>query len=174
MPLNIVRHEALHLYGTQPATQGSRDAVEALLDVQFSLETAVERARRATGLTNHEFHIIRYLMQSGADERPMGPRDLGVMLELSAPSVTKMVERLVQAGMLTREPHPTDRRAHYLRVTAAAAAKVNESYAVFHDALVSAVDALNDRDQDRLVETLDAIRAGLPAPRADETDTVTV
>jgi DNA-binding MarR family transcriptional regulator len=167
MPLDIVRHEAVHVYGNQPATQQSRDAVEALLALNFSIESAVERARRASGLTDNEFHIIRYLMQSETDGRPMGPGDLGVMLEVAGPSVTKVVERLVRAGLLTREPHPTDRRSHHLRATPAAVAMVNDSYAAFHDSLVRAVDALDDDRKADLVRTMEDILASLPTPRSD-------
>lgn len=47
-----------------------------------------------------------------------GPRELASRLGVEPPTVTKMLGRLEQAGLVVREPSPCDRRAVVVRLTA--------------------------------------------------------
>ena len=156
MPLNVVRRESEHLYSRSPRTESGLHAVEALLALQRAETIELENARRAAHLTRSEFQALRYLLQAQRDQRPMGPKDLVIMLDLSPAAVTKVVDRLVYLGDLQRTAHPHDRRAIYLTPTAAGEAKINAAYSHFHQALVDVVDSLDD-------ETNNALRDGLLA-----------
>ena len=83
-------------------------------------------------------------------------------------SVTKIVDGLVQKGLLSRTAHPTDRRAQVLAPTAQAAEKIDASYARFHAAVVDVLEQLPDADNavlaDSLTKIVDALAAGTPAP----------
>ena len=142
MPLNVVRREQEHLYSRGPVNDSARAPIDALLRLNRLGEISIERVRRATGLSDHEFHAIRYLLQGQRDGRDLGPKDLIVMLGLSSASVTKIVDRLVELRQLERAPHPTDRRAWVLVPTKDAATKITDAYETFHRSLVEALDAL--------------------------------
>ncbi|PCN48864.1 MarR family transcriptional regulator [Curtobacterium sp. 'Ferrero'] len=171
MPLTVVRREHNHLYARAPRSAAARTAVDAILRLQHAEEQQVEAARVDTGLSKNESLALRYLLQASRDERPMGPKDLAVMLAVSNASVTKVVDALVEKGDLVRDAHPTDRRQQVLQPTEQAAAKIDASYAAFHQAVVDVFDGLSDADNAvvsrALTAVVDALAEGTPTP-ADE------
>lgn len=171
MPLNVVRREGEHLYAAEPVNQSARGPVEGILRLLRAERDCVEQIRTATGLSDNEFHAIRYLLQAQRDGRDMGPKDLIVMLGLSSASVTKLVDRLEELGQLEREPHRTDRRAWVLIPTPEAAHKIESSYRPFHEAVVDAMDALSpaeaqvvDRALNEVIARLESAELKLTAP----------
>lgn len=168
MPLNVVRRESEHLYGRTPQTEAGLRAVEALLAIQRAEAAELENARRSTNLTRSEFQALRYLLQAQRDQRPMGPKDLVIMLDLSPAAVTKVVDRLVDLGDLQRTAHPRDRRAIYLTPTEAGEAKINAAYAHFHRTLVDVVDALDENTNNALHDGLLAVVEELGRSRSAE------
>jgi DNA-binding MarR family transcriptional regulator len=157
MPLNVVRRESEHLYGRTPQTDAGLRAVEALLAIQRAETAELENARRSANLTRSEFQALRYLLQAQRDQRPMGPKDLVIMLDLSPAAVTKVVDHLVDLGDLQRTAHPHDRRAVYLTPTEAGEAKINAAYRHFHNALVDVVDSLDEATNNALHDGLLAV-----------------
>jgi DNA-binding MarR family transcriptional regulator len=157
VPLTVVRRESEHLYSRLPKTEAGLRAVEALLALQRAETIELENARRAAHLTRSEFQALRYLLQAQRDERPMGPKDLVIMLDLSPAAVTKVVDRLVALGDLQRTAHPRDRRAIYLTPTEAGAAKINAAYAPFHQTLVDVIDGLDEATNNALHDGLHAV-----------------
>ena len=157
VPLNVVRRESEHLYGRAPQTDAGLRAIEALLALQRAEAIELENARRSANLTRSEFQALRYLLQAQRDQRPMGPKDLVIMLDLSPAGVTKVVDRLVELGDLQRTAHPSDRRAIYLTPTEAGEAKITAAYAHFHQTLVDVVDALDTATNNALHDGLLAV-----------------
>lgn len=168
MPLTVVRREHMHLYAREPRSRSAKVAVDALLRLQHAEEQQLEQARSESGLTKNEFLAVRYMLQAHRDGRPMGPKDLAVMLNVSNASVTKIVDGLVAKGDFVRAPHPTDRRAQVLKPTVQAAKKIDASYARFHEAVVEVMDHLSDEDNDVLTRCLaqitEALAEGRPVP----------
>jgi len=62
---------------------------------------------RRVGIALADLDALEYLERDG----PLSQRELGERLRLSSGAVTFLVDRLERAGLLRREPHPTDRRA---------------------------------------------------------------
>lgn len=60
---------------------------------------------------------IRALAFLSSTEGDSTPKQVAEFLELSTGATTSLVDRLVGAGTLVREPHPTDRRSVILRLT---------------------------------------------------------
>ncbi|WIB32947.1 MarR family transcriptional regulator [Curtobacterium flaccumfaciens pv. flaccumfaciens] len=168
MPLTVVRREHVHLYAREPESRVAKTAVDALLRLQHAEDQQIESARIESGLSKNEFLAVRYMLQAHRDGRTMGPKDLAVMLAVSNASVTKIVDGLVQKGLLSRTAHPTDRRAQVLAPTDQAAEKIDASYARFHAAVVEVLEQLPDADNavlaDSLTKIVDALAAGTPAP----------
>lgn len=174
MPLTVVRREHAHLYVREPRSAAAKTAVDALLRLQHAEEQQIEAARVETGLTKNESLALRYLLQAHRDERPMGPKDLAVMLSVSNASVTKLVDGLVASGDLVRAAHPTDRRQQVLEPTDQAAATIGASYASFHEAVVEVLDGLSERDNQVLTRALSAIvdALGAQSPQPVDEDAV--
>jgi DNA-binding MarR family transcriptional regulator len=65
------------------------------------------------GLTTSRAHLLWELHQLG----PSTQTALADALDVSARNVTSLVDALVGGGFVTREPHPTDRRAALVSFT---------------------------------------------------------
>lgn len=55
-------------------------------------------------------------MLEGADG-PLTPNEINAHLHLTSGSVTSLLDRLEQRGLVTRGPHPTDRRKVLVSIT---------------------------------------------------------
>jgi len=92
-----------------------------------SLASARQRAAlgRVLGLSETDVLAVQHLARAGR----MTPGQLGRLLALTSGGTTALVQRLERAGHLVREPHPSDRRSVYVRLTPAIARRASESLA---------------------------------------------
>lgn len=164
MPRTIVRHEEEHLYATPPTTEAGQQLSAAILHMRRAERIQTQRAQEVSGLPSLDLTALRYLVQGFREGRNLSPKDLIVMLNTSSATVTNVVERLVGRSLLTREQHPTDRRAHYLRPTPEAICRVDDSYGAHHAAIVDIINTLSDDEAEcaasvisRLAEAMDAL-----------------
>jgi DNA-binding MarR family transcriptional regulator len=92
--------------------------VTETLDKVLHLATLVgadlKRFQGETGLTTARTHLLWVLGAAG----PSTQQALASALDVSARNVTGLVDGLVASGHVTREPHPSDRRATLVTPTA--------------------------------------------------------
>ena len=100
--------------------------VTAVLDKVLHLATLVgtdmARFERESGLTTARTHLLWVLGSGG----PSTQQSLAAALGVSARNVTGLVDGLVASGHVSREPHPSDRRATLVTPTARGAAAIRE------------------------------------------------
>ncbi|GEK79020.1 MarR family winged helix-turn-helix transcriptional regulator [Agrococcus baldri] len=82
---------------------------------QQLLEARVESVLRPFALSFARFEVLRLLAFTREGRMPM--QSAVRRLQVHPTSVTSTVDRLVRAGLVTREPHPTDGRATVLAIT---------------------------------------------------------
>ena len=90
-------------------------AVTSIMRAQQILLGRVEGVLRQFGVTFARYEVLMLLLFSRRGALPM--RVIGERLQVHPTSVTNAVDRLEQAGLVTREPHPTDRRTTLVRIT---------------------------------------------------------
>jgi DNA-binding MarR family transcriptional regulator len=88
-------------------------------------------------------------------------------LQLAGNSVSTLVNTLVEAGLLRREPDPADRRAARLTLTDAAARRVATWRAARAELLSRALDRAAPGDRETIAAALPALGRLLDALRAD-------
>lgn len=66
------------------------------------------------GISRAEFDILALLTRTG---RPMTPSELAAALITSGAGTTKRINKLVDAGLVTRESNPQDGRGAFIRMT---------------------------------------------------------
>jgi DNA-binding MarR family transcriptional regulator len=84
-----------------------REALDQVLELTVLLNEDMTQSLARDGLTAPRAHLLWELHQRG----PTTQRALADALRVSARNVTGLVDALVDTGFVTREPHPTDRRA---------------------------------------------------------------
>ena len=95
-------------------------AVTSVMRVQQILLSAVDGALRPHGLTFARYEALVLLTFARTGRLPM--RVMGERLQLHPTSVTNIVDRLQVDGLVKRVPHPTDRRATLVEITATGSA----------------------------------------------------
>src|SRR5437764_54492 len=60
-----------------------------------------------------DFAVMEMLLHKG----PQPVNEIGRRIELTSGAITTAVDRLESLGLVTREAHPTDRRARIVRLT---------------------------------------------------------
>ncbi|RCW45197.1 DNA-binding MarR family transcriptional regulator [Halopolyspora algeriensis] len=93
----------------------SMAAVTSVMRVQQILQSAVDAALRPHNLTFARYEALVLLTFSRRGSLPM--RVMGDRLQLHPTSVTNIVDRLEQDGLVQRLSHPTDRRTTLVEIT---------------------------------------------------------
>jgi DNA-binding MarR family transcriptional regulator len=91
----------------------ANDALDHLFEVAVLLVDGVEGGLREQGLTRARAELIWRLLQQG----PMTQQALSRLLRCTPRNVTGLVDALQTIGLVSRERHPTDRRATLVRLT---------------------------------------------------------
>lgn len=123
--------------------------VTALVRSAFLVNAVYAEASRMYGLTPQTGQLMCVLMP-----QPYGMTELGEMLGLAKSSLTGLVDRIAQRGLVRREPDPRDRRAVRVALTEEGTALIQE----FYDETYRRVDALpaglGPAERDRLAALL--------------------
>jgi len=95
-----------------PATTPATTAAEAALDAAAGIRRVLRRRLRAeldlaAPLRDAQLELLRHV----EDQPGTGVAAAAAALHLAANSVSTLVNQLVDAGLLRREPDPADRRA---------------------------------------------------------------
>jgi len=94
-----------------PGTPG--EALDQLLELVVLISEDMTQTLARDGLTVPRAHLVWLLHHGGATTQ----RALADALKVSPRNVTGLVDGLVATGLVTREPHPTDRRATLVSLT---------------------------------------------------------
>jgi DNA-binding MarR family transcriptional regulator len=128
------------------------------------------QANEALGLTPSRTHLLWEVGQRG----PVPQRVLAEALKVTPRAVTGLVDALVADGLVTREPHPGDRRATLVTLTARGETLVTQLKRD-HRALARALFAPMsraelDRFRRALGGVIDRLRAHLGAKARESQD----
>lgn len=146
--------------------------LDRLLQIGDLFQRDMARAFEGTGLTTARVHLLWMLQHAG----PSTQQTLARLCEVSPRNITGLVDALEASGHVRRTPHPSDRRAVLVELTASASAtmaQMQKEHTELNATLLAAV-APEDRDAvergitaiaDHL-ESLVAQAAGEPAKDA--------
>ncbi len=91
-------------------------AITSLMRAHQIALTRVEAVLKPFGVTFARYEVLMLLFLSRRGSLPM--RTIGARLQVHQTSVTNAVDRLEQAKLVRRSPHPTDRRVTLVELTA--------------------------------------------------------
>jgi DNA-binding MarR family transcriptional regulator len=118
------------------------------------------------GLTPAQSEALGILAEHG----PLALKELGEMLVCdSGSSPSRIIDRLVAAGLVRKDADASDRRAVSLSLTPAGAESADAVRAI-EDAMYEQIDgAVDAADAEVLIRTLRALTSGTPAGTAFDT-----
>src|SRR5438552_15768308 len=103
-----------------PATRTAADVSGThlwlvLMKAHRALQRLATRSIEASEVGLSDFAVLEMLLHKG----PQPVNEIGRRIELTSGAITTAVDRLESRGLVTREAHPSDRRARIVRLTAA-------------------------------------------------------
>jgi len=146
----IHQTRAFHSVGAEVAVSILRTA--AVIDRYFGQVVA------PSGITIQQYNVLRILRGAGSAGLPtLVIRDRMIH---EAPGITRLVDKLEQAGLVARERSSPDRRQVVCRITPKGLDVLREIDVAMNAADDAAVSMLTAAQQRELVHLLDAVRAG--------------
>lgn len=147
---------------TEPIAQPHSRLREALQRTE--LAGAYQRAARAhrEGTRQVELAALEHLVLRGG----LTPGELGHRLGLTSGGVTALTGRLIEAGYVRRERHPSDGRMRVLGATEAGAEFLRAHVEPVLDVAEAALSGLSDEDAALVADVLELVASAKDADAA--------
>lgn len=143
---------------TRPFTSSSHEAVVSILRTAAVVQRHISQVVEGSGVTIQQYNVLRILRGSGSTGLPtLAIRDR--MIEEAA-GITRLLDKLENAGHVVRERSTPDRRQVLCQITPAGLrllAALDEPVDAANDLAIGMID---DGEMHHLVELLGAVRAG--------------
>ncbi|MFB4279902.1 MarR family winged helix-turn-helix transcriptional regulator [Nonomuraea sp. MTCD27] len=123
--------------------------VAALVRSAFLVNAVYAESAREYGLTSQQGQLLCVLMA-----QPYGMSALGSMLRLAKSSLTELVDRTAQRGLVRREPDPKDRRAVRVALTKRGGELAETFYTATCQRIAELPAGLDGGESDQLADLL--------------------
>ncbi len=130
-----------------------------MTDIARLLRRSMDRRLQSLGLTQAQWRAIVHLSRSEG----MTQAALAESLEIQPITLTRLIDRMENAGWVERRTHPLDRRAVQLFLTAQSQPILEEMHARAADTLSEATRGISPRAQRQLTATLEHVKQNLVA-----------
>lgn len=140
------------------ATVGRLSRVAVALDAQLAADYA------QWNLDGGSFDVLFTLLRAGVPHA-LSPTELAASSMVSTAAVAQRLNRLVEAGLVSREPNPVDGRGRIVTLTAQGKKLANRalpSHVAAEENFLAALDATERTQLNALLDRL--LRGAAPAP----------
>jgi DNA-binding MarR family transcriptional regulator len=158
---------------TDPITRRARPvwyAVEGRDETAVAMIAAMEasgranqelqrRLRAASGLGETDTIAVLYLLTASAEGDLVTPKDLAAHLQISTAAASGLVDRLVRAGYVRREAHPSDRRGITVVLTDEGRRRADDTIGAVYGRLLDLAESLPPGDASVVVHFLERMTA---------------
>ncbi|WP_119390129.1 MarR family winged helix-turn-helix transcriptional regulator [Taklimakanibacter lacteus] len=137
-----------------------------LMDTGRLLRKRFDQNARGTGLTRAQWQVLKEIhVQEGLSQGA-----LAELLEVEPITVGRLVDRLEQAGLIERRPHPSDRRAWSLYLLPAAHPLLDTLKVIAAETRAEYLKDMNDAEIDEAIRLLSRIKSNLISVMSDAGD----
>ncbi len=139
-------------------TQATREeCAREVLDVVPSIMQAIRaelRAHRSVDISVPQMRALGFINHSTA----VSLSELADHIGLTLPSMSRMIDGLVERGLVSRTEDPEDRRRVVLCLTGAGRETVETAQAATRAAMAERLAVLNSDQETAVIEAMDALR----------------
>ncbi|MFZ0846482.1 MAG: MarR family transcriptional regulator [Pseudolabrys sp.] len=127
------------------------------MDVARLLKTHVDQRARQYGMTRAQWAVLFRLDRSEG----LKQSELAELLDLQPISLTRLLDRLAENGLIERRPDPNDRRANRLFLTPAARPLLERLTKLGEGMMETVLEGLDGNAVERLLSDLQTMRENL-------------
>jgi DNA-binding MarR family transcriptional regulator len=133
-----------------------------LHDVARLMRKRFEQNARGLGLTRSQCQVLAHLARNEGIQQS----GLADILEVEPITLTRILDRLEEGGLVERRAHPTDRRIRLLYLTDKAHPMLADIFTIGAATRGEALEGVAEEDRDRLFALLSSMKANLLAKAA--------
>lgn len=140
---------------------GSAMATECAMNLVFTADLLVKRISQLLepfDLTPTSGLVLSILADA---EVPLPPNEIAARLIISRATVTGLIDSLERRGYAQRRPHPSDRRMLLIELTDKGKKIANEFRPLVHEHQKVWFEALDEKEQQRLINSLHRLQTAL-------------
>jgi MarR family transcriptional regulator for hemolysin len=138
----------------QPVT---REIAVNLMDVARMLRTYADQRARQFGISRAQWVVLMRLDRSEG----LKQSELAEILDLTPISLTRLLDRLAENGLIERRDDPNDRRANRLYLTPAARPLLEQLTKLGEEMMDTVLDGLDGKANERLLRDLTLMKDNL-------------
>ena len=142
----------------QELSSPRHEALLGLLRTAQIVTKIGERFFGEFGITMSQYNILIILRDypEGLSQSALSERQL-----VNRSNITGLVDRMEKAGLVERQPHPTDRRSYLVRLTGAGDALVERVEPYYIDEVERVMGSLEEQEARSLARMLEAVRSAV-------------
>jgi MarR family transcriptional regulator for hemolysin len=140
-----------------PPIPVTREIAMNLMDVARMLRTYADQRARQFGISRAQWVVLIRLDRSEG----LKQSELAEILDLQPISLTRLLDRLAENGLIERRPDPSDRRANRLYLTPAARPLLKQLADLGQDMMEHVLAGLDGKANERLLGDLHLMKANL-------------
>jgi DNA-binding MarR family transcriptional regulator len=143
---------------TRPFTSRQQEAYLSVVRTASTLTDRVEDLLKPYGISGTQYNVLRILR--GAGEGGLCRNELRDRMLTRMPDMTRLLDRMEEAGLVTRSRERDDRRMVLARITARGQELLGELDGPMSDLHQEQLTGLTDEQLRTLIDLLTAIREG--------------
>jgi MarR family transcriptional regulator, transcriptional regulator for hemolysin len=128
-----------------------------LNDVARLMRTYADYRAAQFGITRAQWAVLVRLDRSEG----LNQSELAEMLDLQPITLTRLLDKLSDSGLIERRPDPDDRRAKRLFLTSAARPLLEQLASLGEDTMASVLEGVTPKDVERMIFQLEVVRDNL-------------
>jgi len=136
-----------------------REIAFTIMDVARMLRTYADQRARQFGISRAQWGVLVRLDRSEG----LKQSELAEILDLQPISLTRLLDRLAENGLIERRPDPNDRRANRLYLTPAARPLLGELADLASDMMDDVLAGIAAKSKQRLLQDMGAMKDNLRA-----------
>jgi MarR family transcriptional regulator for hemolysin len=146
-------------FGVPNLSTAQREIAFTIMDVARLLKTLADQRARQFGMTRAQWAVLFRLDRSEG----LKQSELAELLDLQPITLTRLLDRLADNGLIERRADPNDRRANRLFLTPAARPLLVRLTALGEDLMTTVLAGFDDKATGRMRRDLDLLKENLRA-----------
>jgi len=140
-----------------PTVPITREIAINIMDVARMLKTYADQRARQFGISRAQWVVLMRLHRSEG----LNQSEFAEILDLQPISLTRLLDRLAESGLIERRPDPNDRRANRLYLTPAALPLIEQLAGLGNEMMDEVLAGLDKTAYERLLTDLLHIKENL-------------
>lgn len=144
-------------------------SLKHLLDTCFLAKHIVETMPELPkGMKPRHIHVMDAIQEIEKVQGECRVSDVSGQLNITTPSVTKLIQELEKLGMVMKRPDDRDKRVTLLHLTDEGMQCVRRHVLEFHAQWVEGLDDVTDEQVQEVIEIIEKLQAAMPGKEGNK------